>query len=206
MTEITEAPERSLMDIVAMVRAHGRWLLVTTIGGIALAVIVSALMAPIYRADLSIVAVPATEPGTSPSRESLERVLGTWVYVLNDPAAFDQAARRLGEQYDFEDLRSVKVDARPIDNSMVVRVTVRARTGKLALEFAQALFDAADASEMTRPFPISQLGPPSLQPSDSPESPRRGRNVLLGGIIGFLFGTTLMFLWADRGWRPRQSQ
>jgi capsular polysaccharide biosynthesis protein len=78
---------------------------------------------------------------------------------------------------------------------MVVAATVRAGSPELAVDFAQALFDVASASELARTFPVFKLSAP--QAPDAPESPKRRRNLLLGGAVGFLLATALAFLRAD---------
>jgi capsular polysaccharide biosynthesis protein len=188
--------DRSLSDIASIAWSRAWWIVLGTVAGMVLAILVSAVMPAVYRVDVSLVAV-IKEDVDLRQRPDLTRILGTWVYVLGDSAVRARAEARLLERYDSDSLRSARISISPIDNSMVVALTVRAGTPELAVDFAQALFDLAGASEVARPFPITLLNPP--QAPQAPEWPKHGRNILLGAVAGFLVGLALAFLVDDLG-------
>ena len=108
----TQEDDRSLAEIVTIVRERGWWIALATAGGVLLAAVATAVMPPVYRADLSLIAGGQDEP--SKARPDSTRILGTWVYVLGDAAIRDQAAARLAARHDSENLRSVRISVSPI--------------------------------------------------------------------------------------------
>jgi capsular polysaccharide biosynthesis protein len=206
MTSEADNPgDRSLLEVATVLRKSGRWIAGATLSGMALAATISALVTPVYRADVTLVVGGNDPSGAALRGADLERALGTWAFVLNDRSTFDGAARQLAGRFPKEKLRAVKVTARPIDNSMIVLVSVRADAADLAAEFAQRLVDVVASGEVGRSFPAGSLVPPTIP--DAPEVPKARRNILIGGVAGFLIGMALAFLVDDlrrNGWSRRR--
>lgn len=186
---------RSTLDVLDVLLAHCRWFAAGTLIGEAAAAVVMAFMTPIYRVDFSVVVLANTLDETAAVARHLERAVGTWAFVLSDRDTFAQGAARMHKDdatLDTLDAGSVIVSVRPIDNSTVVAVAVRADEPRLAAAFATALYEVAEASVLGQRFPIARLG--SIEAPSTPESPRVGRSLMLGGLAGFLAAMAVAFL------------
>jgi capsular polysaccharide biosynthesis protein len=177
---------------------RGWWIVVAAVAAsLAVAVIATQMMTPVYRAS-TLVAVTPSASITDPdellkSLETLERrtVIATFARIPGTPESRDAVAAQVG--LDASALRAYDADGSVLPSTNIIRIVVEGPDPDVASRYANALATqtAAQARSMYRIYTMGVLE--SARPGSRPVRPDRRRNYLVAIAAGLLVGLAAAF-------------
>jgi polysaccharide biosynthesis transport protein len=200
----TNAPASQIYtDIVTVLRVIlvNIWLIVL------MAVILGAgaffltqLQNPVYESLTSVVIAPSLRPAQEDVLQGIDildpDIVGTYVQILDSRTLYNRALEVLKTTYSEDQFEDVEMDVRPIENSTVIVITVRAGDPNLASDIANTVVQVAIENETVRAFersfPMSVLDP--AEPEPEAVSPQTRTNLVMGVAAGAGLGVAAAFV------------
>ncbi|WP_059042194.1 YveK family protein [Paenibacillus rubinfantis] len=200
------------MDMVAVWNAVRRHILAFSIvlaTCVGLAVLLNEVVTPSYRANVSLVANIASNPGSSTYNEFLASQMLTKTY--EDTIQSRYIATEVKRKVPTPDtviqmLKKVKVRTDP--GTLVIMLSYTGDEPKQAVQIANAFADTfiAKSKEIVDGANVSILDYASLEETQKPVSPRKALNLALAAFVGLFAGLSLALIRDARHLRNKKNR
>ncbi|MGG6309516.1 YveK family protein [Paenibacillus macerans] len=191
------------------VRRHFLAFLLVIVACIGLAVLLNELVAPTYRANVSLVANIVSNPESSTYNEFLASQMLTKTY--EDTIQSRYIASEVKKQVSTPDsiiqlLKKIKVRTDP--GTLVIMLSYTGNEPKEAVAIANAFAETfiAKSKEIVTSANVSILDSASMEETSIPVSPRKAMNIALAAFVGLFaaLSLTLMLERRARNKKPRR--
>ena len=200
------------MDMVAVwnaVRRHVLAFFLVMAACIGLAVLLNEVVAPSYRANVSLVANIASNPESSTYNEFLASQMLTKTY--EDTIQSRYIAAEVKKKVSTPDtviqmLKKIKVRTDP--GTLVILLSYTGDEPKQAVAIANAFAETfiAKSKEIVAGANVSILDSASLEETQTPVSPRKALNIAIAGFVGLFAGLSLTLILDARQLRNKKSR
>jgi succinoglycan biosynthesis transport protein ExoP len=202
-----------LRDYLRVLRKRAWVIVVSTVLCTAGSLVMSLATTPVYEGSAKLLVVAKTDPngGTSSAYEGAllsQQLVKSFAQILESRAIADAALRVDPQPFTPSQLQG-KIHAEPVIDTLLINLSVEdtdpARAKRLTNNVARAFITKLPELQNGSALRVS-LVEPALRPS-SPVRPRTRLNIVLGLLVGLMFGVGLAFLreFLDRSIRTPEA-
>ncbi|MEC2342884.1 GNVR domain-containing protein [Paenibacillus barengoltzii] len=198
-----------MVDVWNAVRRHALAFSIVLAVCVGLAVLLNEVVAPSYRANVSLVANLASNPESSTYNEFLASQMLTKTY--EDTIQSRYVATEVKKKVSTPDsvtqmLKKIKVRTDP--GTLVIMLSYTGEDPKQAVAIANAFAETfiAKSKEIVAGANVSILDLASLEETQKPVSPRKTMNIAIASFIGFFAGLSLALILDARHIRSRKRR